>query len=401
MDILKRIYIILFVCLPFISTSQIHFYKKYSGGTFDQGYGITQLPDSNYAITGMSDGFSTSSSQAYLMLIDISGTQLWTKNYGGDGDDIGVRVVYKSGSGFYIAGYTGSTVDGNYDFALWKTDESGNLQWEKKYGGPNWEILKDARLLSDGSLILVGQVEGATTQQKDIYMVRVDAMGDTIWTKTMQTPLDDYASAVDTISATQFVVGGQIGNAGKVEGVLMAFNLDGTMAWSKFMDELGYAKISDVQVFSGYIYSTGSVYDSVAQKYDSYVGTNNLDGTFDDNGYDPYSTNTSFSALIVKDFNDMYVARVEHVPELSPYPVGNDAQILKYYGWNLLVYNNFSAGFSGPGDDIINQMIATNDGGIAFVGTCSNSAWQPPYGSDVMVVKIGANDDLVISSDSC
>ncbi|HLV42960.1 MAG TPA: hypothetical protein VKY37_11825, partial [Brumimicrobium sp.] len=168
MENLKKI-ILLFICMvPLVGSTQITFFNKYTSGPFDTGNGIAQLPDSSYAVTGSSDGFNDDSGQAFLMLIDSTGNHLWTKDYGGAGDDIGVRVIHVPNDGFFIAGYTGSTLEGDFDFVVYKTDEQGDLQWEKRYGGPNWEKLRDAKLLADGGLILVGQVEGPTTDGVDM-----------------------------------------------------------------------------------------------------------------------------------------------------------------------------------------------------------------------------------------
>src|SRR5690554_1200633 len=212
MEILRNIIIFCFVAVSVSAQGQNAFYKKYASSVFDSGNGVVQLPDSSYAITGSSGAFDAYSSQAYLMFTDKGGNQLLTKSYGGDGDDIGVRVMHIPNEGFFIAGYTNSTIGGDYDFVLYKTDEQGNLLWEKHYGTENWEKLNDAILLPDGGVVLVGQTEGLTTQLIDIFMVRTDAMGDTLWTKTLATPENDIAYALDTISANAFILAGDHGN---------------------------------------------------------------------------------------------------------------------------------------------------------------------------------------------
>src|SRR5690554_2628720 len=146
METLKRIFLVIIVCLPFMGESQIYFKKRFTSGPFDQGNGLTQLPDSSYAITGTSGGFNNESGEAFLMITDSLGNQKWTKHYGGTGDDIGVRVIHVPGDGFFIAGYTGSTVLGDFDFVVYKTDEQGVLEWEKRYGNENWDVLHDAKL---------------------------------------------------------------------------------------------------------------------------------------------------------------------------------------------------------------------------------------------------------------
>src|SRR5690554_6660330 len=97
MENLKRIILVLIFVIPVFGSAQISFYKKFTSGPFDQGNGLTQLPDSSYAITGSSGEFDENSGQAFLMLLDSMGNHLWTKDYGGSGDDIGVRVIHLPG----------------------------------------------------------------------------------------------------------------------------------------------------------------------------------------------------------------------------------------------------------------------------------------------------------------
>lgn len=394
MEILKKIILIGLCTFPFFGTAQIFFYNKYrSNSPFDTGNGITQLPDSSYAITGSSGGFNEYSSQAYLMLLDSLGNQVWTKNYGGWGDDIGVRVIYLPGNGFYIAGYSGSTNDGDFDFVVFKTDELGNLQWEKKYGGPNWEILHDAHLLADGGLILVGQTEGPTTDGADVFMVRTDALGDTLWTKTMSTPEDDIAYAVDTISNDKFVIGGDMGDGNEVMGMLATFNIDGTPEWQKFYDQDGKSMVRDIFVFNNKIFLAGAVYDSQLQ-YNKWIAKTDMDGNYLLQWGETNQSDALITAFTIRLPFYLYFSYISDAPDLNPYPGGYDAFVSKRDA-SSFYYQSFGTSFSAKGDDIINQMIVTNDMGIAMVGTSSDvEDGEPTYlGKDVMVVKLGPNDE--------
>ena len=393
MEILKKIIWIGLCMLPFLGTTQIKFYNKYkSNSPFDTGNGIAQLPDSSYAVTGSSGGFSGSSSQAYLMLIDSLGNRLWTKDYGGWGDDIGVRVFHLPGDGFFIAGYTGSTVEGDFDFVVYKTDEQGDLQWEKKYGGSNWEILNDAKLLSDGGLILVGQTEGPTTDGVDIYMVRTNASGDTLWTKTISTPEDDIAYAVDTLSSSEFVIGGDMGDGGVVKGMVATFNNDGTPDWLKFYDQNGISMLRDLVVYHNKIYFGGALYDSQSQ-YNRWFTKTDIDGNFIKYYSEANQSDALITAFTIRDDSSLFFSFISDASDFGPYQEGVDAYIMKF-GTGFF-FKGFSVSYSYIGDDIINQIIVTNDGGIAMVGTSSDGedGELTPLGTDVMVIKIGVNDE--------
>ena len=387
-----KIFLFAIFCSFFLQgTAQISFYKKYSAGPFNTGNGVTQLPDSSYAVTGSSGGFDEDSGQAYLMIVDSLGNQKWTKDYGGFASDVGVRVMHVPSDGFYIAGFSNSTSGGDLDFVLYKTNETGELLWEKYYGGSNWERLYDAKLLSDGGLILVGETEGETTVGKDIFMVRTDESGDTLWTKTIQTPVDDVAYAVDTLSDTTFVVGGDRGEFGIAKGMINCFKNDGTEEWLEYYDQTTITTVRDLFVTDDYIYASGGAYNSSIAGFDKWLLRTNKDGDFVNQAIEPYDGSSIFEVLAVKSDGNVYAGLESAASDVNPYPGGNDVFVIKYYPG--LYYNGYSQGFSGYDPDYINEMIATSDGGIAFVGTSSDKKQEPSIGTDVVLVKIGPNDE--------
>src|SRR5690554_1358203 len=398
MENLKKITLILFCVLPFFGSTQNAFYKKYTTGPFDQGNGLTQLSNSNYAITGSSGGFDNNSGQAFLMLVDTLGNHLWTKDYGGSGDDIGVRVIHVPGDGFFIAGYTGSTLGGDFDFVVYKTDEEGELIWEKTYGGPNWERLYDAKLLADGGLILVGHTEGSTTDGIDMFLVRTDALGDTVWTKTIQTPNDDVAYAVDLLSSTQFVVGGDLGDAGVLKGMIAGFHIDGTQEWLEFYDQSSITTVRDVEVFDNEIFIVGGIYNEAEDYFDMWYAKGSNTGFyyahFKDN-YDGASMNT---AIAIREMYGVYIAMRSHGEVLNPFAGGDDAFTLKFDTYTN--YNGAGRAFSAFDDDAINKMTVADDGGIVLVGSICVLEQSHSLGTDVMIARIGPNDEAIANADT-
>lgn len=396
MEILRNIIIFCFVAVSVSAQGQNAFYKKYASSVFDSGNGVVQLPDSSYAITGSSGAFDAYSSQAYLMFTDKGGNQLLTKSYGGDGDDIGVRVMHIPNEGFFIAGYTNSTIGGDYDFVLYKTDEQGNLLWEKHYGTENWEKLNDAILLPDGGVVMVGQTEGLTTQLIDIFMVRTDAMGDTLWTKTLATPENDIAYALDTISANAFILAGDHGNNGASAGMLAKYDFDGNQEWMQFYEQQGQSTIRTVKIFDNWIYAFGGIAieeeDGGFYKWGIEV---RADGQY--NGYWSGSQMASslFNAMVIRDASSMFIGYYADAEDVNPYESGNDAFVMKFF--TDLYYNDLSVNLSGKGEDIINQMIVTLDSGIVVVGTSSQSSFGSTdyyLGSEIMLAKIGPDDEV-------
>lgn len=396
MEILRGIVLLCALLGASAGMTQEYFYKKYTASTFDSGNGIVQLPDLSYVVTGSSGGFDEHSSQTILMKVDKDGNQVWTKSYGGAGDDVGVRVMHVENEGFLIAGYSTSTDDGGFDFVLYKTNEQGDLQWEKKYGGSNWEILHDAQLMQDGGVILVGQTEGPTTQGTDVFMVRTDEFGDTLWTKTISTSGADVMYAIDTLSANEFVVGGQIDNT----GVLAKFNIDGTQEWVESYNIDGELVIRDLSIFGQNIFAVGGIVVSSDEEHKRILKTD-LDGVEEDYWVTPQLPNNMFTTVAVRDANSLFLCYTSNGDDLTPYPHGRDAFLTKFF--TGLYFNDFSASFSSVGNDVLNEIILTTDGGVAIVGTSSDSdrLGESNYlGTDVMIIKIGPNDETIMVPDT-
>jgi hypothetical protein len=81
---------------------------------------------------------------------------LWNQTYGRT-DDFWVRSLVQTADGGYaLAGSTISKVDGNYDYWLLKTDSFRNVQWNKTYGGTEYDIGNSVVQASDGGYLLAG-----------------------------------------------------------------------------------------------------------------------------------------------------------------------------------------------------------------------------------------------------
>lgn len=395
---MKRILTLLILFFAHASIGQIAFYETYSGSAFDEGQGITQLPDSSYAITGSSAAFSELSGQAYLMLVDSLGNHLWTKSYGGTGSDWGRRVFHKPGDGFIIAGYTNSSVDGSFNFYIIGTDESGDLIYEKDFGTTGWERLWDAVMLDDEGLLLVGETEGENSGLKDMYIARTDDQGDTVWTKTISTQYDDVAYAVEMINDTTVVIGGDTWENEDPRSTIINMHINGDINWQTYYGDTVETGIRDIKYFNDNLYAGGYIIPMNKEDWDIWALKTDMSGAFIKDLTDELEGTDFISSVAVKSVSDFYIAMSSDSPDLGVFPEGTDVFVSKFH--TDLYYNGFSEGFSGENSDCINQMINTIDNGIGFVGTCSDNRFIPSQGTDVMIVKIGPNNEAVITADN-
>ena len=129
----------------------------------------------------------------------------WEKSTGGN-QSWSVKITQDNN--IVIAGSKIST-SGDPDMLLMKTDVEGNLVWEKTYGGPQEEMGYSLELTQDGGFIIVGFTDSYGAGNKDVFIVRTDSNGDSLWTRTFGDTTDDIGYSVAAISNGDFIIAGE------------------------------------------------------------------------------------------------------------------------------------------------------------------------------------------------
>ena len=102
---------------------------------------------------------------------------MWSRAYGGAAEDHGGAVLAFSNNGFFIAGSQ------NHQAWVFETDSLGDIQWSTMFGSPQLtERLYAAAIMPNGDYVVAG-VQARDDWTFNPYAARIDAMGDTIWTR--------------------------------------------------------------------------------------------------------------------------------------------------------------------------------------------------------------------------
>jgi hypothetical protein len=124
---------------------------------------------------------------------------LWTRRYGTEDNDIGYDMQLTSDGGYIIVGQTGAfgAPSGPYLYLIKIDGEDGDSLWAKVYGDDEEAAIGySTQETSDGGFIVAGFKEFSTTGNRDIYLLRTDSFGDTIWTMTYGGP---YAETYEEV----------------------------------------------------------------------------------------------------------------------------------------------------------------------------------------------------------
>jgi len=181
--------------------------RTYGGPLDDWGYSVQQTSDGGYIVVGLTQSSGSGNYDAWLVKTDATGSESWARTYGGASADGGYSVQQTSDGGYILAGYTESFGQGNGDMWLIKTDGNGGLQWSQTYGGPDREFANSVQQTTDGGYIIAGCTYSYGAGAGDLWLVRTNGDGDALWTKTFGGPDGDgiSGSAVQRTSDGGFV----------------------------------------------------------------------------------------------------------------------------------------------------------------------------------------------------
>jgi len=223
--------------------------KIYGSMGNEIGVCVQQTADSGFIIAGATNGFGAGSDDVYLIKSNGNGDTLWTKTYGGTGSDNGASVQQTSDGGYIISGGTYSFGAGSDDVYLIKTNDTGNITWTKTYGGANLDYGHSLQQTSDGGYIITGGTNSFGAGLQDVYLIRTDLNGDTLWTKTFGGTGEDSGFSVQQTSDGGFIVAGitQSSGAGYSDVYLLKTDTNGILIWSKTFGEAGYEEGQCVQ----------------------------------------------------------------------------------------------------------------------------------------------------------
>jgi hypothetical protein len=203
-----------------------------SGG--DYGNSVVETFDGGYVVAGRSESTGPGSSGAFLTKVTASGDSLWSSSFGGAGYDHLNFIDETSDSGLIVTGRSTSFGAGDEDLYLVKTNASGDTLWMRTYGGSGWDEGYCVHQTPDGGFVVVGYTDSFGGAGEDIWLLRTDAGGDTLWTKLYGGPIDVVARSVAVTSDQGFIVAGNTDQwGGTADGVLVKTDSAGMVEWAK------------------------------------------------------------------------------------------------------------------------------------------------------------------------
>jgi len=166
---------------------------------------IRQTKDGGYILAGLTVPGTGQADDAWIVKLDGQGNCVWQRTYGG-GDKDAFRAIEETADGGYLAvGFCSNiTTYGKVDFWVVKTTSTGDLVWQRGYGGSDSERAYSFQPLADGGFIILG--EGFKTT----WIIRISASGEIVWQKKIETLItfDEGGDVADRLFGENSILAG-------------------------------------------------------------------------------------------------------------------------------------------------------------------------------------------------
>ncbi|MCX6842355.1 MAG: T9SS type A sorting domain-containing protein [candidate division WOR-3 bacterium] len=241
--------------------------QVYGGSNDDMAYSIARNSDGGFIVAGATYSFGSGVPNAYVLRTDSLGDTLWTRTYGGAGEDYAFSARQTADSGFIICGTTYSYGAGQSDIYLVKTNAAGDTQWTRTYGGAEHEHGHSILQTADSGYLICGTTYSFGAGDADIWLIRTDANGDTLWTRTFGGDSSDLGHSVAQTADHGFILCGQTSSfgAGSYDAWLIKTDSAGDTLWTRTFggagDDRGYSVQQTADggfVMAGYTSSSGA-----------------------------------------------------------------------------------------------------------------------------------------------
>jgi len=210
--------------------------RRYGGDNWDSAHDVVQTPDGGYALAGMTQSYGAGLQDFWLVKTDASGDTLWTRSYGGPSNENAAALTATQDGGLLLVGRTMSFGLNGYDLWAIKTDAVGDTQWTRAYDYMGDEYGHGVVQTDDGGFAFAGYGSG------DFLLVRTDGSGNELWHRFYGGLYDDHAQSVARTADGGFLLVGETNSfgAGNTDARMLKVNADGDSLWSRTFGGAGY-----------------------------------------------------------------------------------------------------------------------------------------------------------------
>ena len=232
---------------------------------------VHQTTDGGYVIVGSVGGSWLWDLQ--VTKVDANGDLVWQKSFGNSGGpDHGSDILQTSDGGYIVLGDTSSYGNGIVDLWLIKLAADGTEQWNKTIGSDCYDEPRSFTKTVDGGYVIVGMTD-AIDGMGDVWVVKTDENGEVIWEKTFgSSDLPEEGVCVKAISDGYIILGSFYDMYWNENLWVLRLDSQGTLTWDQQISADGIVHGASITpTMDGGFFITGSLYDMETWVSDVYL----------------------------------------------------------------------------------------------------------------------------------
>lgn len=351
------------------STAQITFQKIFGGSGYDIFNNAALTSDSGYILVGLTDSMGAGNDDVYVVRTNAAGDTLWTAAYGGTTIESGQSVSETADGGFIIAGRTKPTTVSKYDIYVIKINATGDLLWSKSFGTAEDDYGYSIIETADSGYIIAGGTE-INLLTPDIFLIRLNSSGDTLWTKIYHSPGWDIVYSIVESMDGGFILTGYTDFSGFGSSDILLYKTDsnGNILWSNAYGNSfhNYGWMVQQSADGGFVIAASSA-DSTGYYDFAFLKTDSTGNTEISKVYQCPGSNNQISSIVQK-------------------PDGG--YVLGGFTYNSVTFNNgylisldsmgdpvWSKTYGSTNTDDVNAVLPATDNGFVLCGRKQGSGF--------------------------
>lgn len=233
-----------------LMAQQSTYTRVFSGPSYDEGVAAYRLPNKEIRLVGNTGSYGHGSTDIWLIALDSNGVFLWQKFYGTPEIEKATDAIMTPQGDLFIVGYTNKYYSESYQLYFLGLDSQGQVIVSRTYGGKDWDFGNGICQTSDSTFALVGETYSQGNGQGDVYVLHLNRLGDTLWTRTYGGLGQDKGSAIKLADYKDLIVAGatkSFGN-GTFDFYLLRLDSYGDTIWTQVRHHITDAEYLDVLI---------------------------------------------------------------------------------------------------------------------------------------------------------
>lgn len=209
------------------------------GGTNNEyGNSIVETSDNGFAVVGWSASDIATSAAIYLCRFNQAGELLWQEKYIKGFSAQGEALTLNDNDGFILGGTAVDDFAGNDYIYLLNVDADGDTIWTRQLGGSGNDLCEDMIRVADG-VVVAGWTGSLGAGEYDIYLGKVAFNGNVLWEKGLGSTANEAFKSISETSGGGFILtAGESGTlVNNAKAYIVKVDSSGDIVWEIYLQD--------------------------------------------------------------------------------------------------------------------------------------------------------------------